>query len=155
MTPITISIDEFANQHKVNGEKVKINPDSKPTKYHKRTVGEVAEARKEFPANRSKYIKKYAAEALNDDNHEAHKHFTQKELKRMKETGKVPPGYDVHHKKPIFRCEPNENPNELDNLELLTIGFHKSENKNLHWYEEGKEPYDDKGFGPRLGSEII
>ena len=155
MTHITISIDKFAEQHRVNGEKVKINPDSKPTKYHKRTVGEVAEARKAFPAKRKEYISDYASEALNDDNHQAHKHFTPKQLDRMKETGQVPKSYNVHHKKPIFRCEPNENPNNLDNLELLTEDFHSRENKKLHWYKDGKEPYDDNGFGPRLGSEKV
>ena len=133
-------------------KKSKLNPDSKPTKYHKRTVGEVAEARKAFPAKRKEYISDYASEALNDDNNQAHKHFTPKQLKLMEATGKVPDGYNVHHKKPIFRCDPNENPNDL---ELLTEDFHSRENKKLHWYEEGKEPYDDNGFGPRLGSEKV
>ena len=73
----------------------------------------------------------------------------------MKETGIVPKNYNVHHKKPIFRCEPNEDPNDLDNLELLTEDFHSKENKKLHWYEEGKEPYDNNGFGSRLGSEKV
>ncbi|WP_154946055.1 RHS repeat-associated core domain-containing protein, partial [Pseudoalteromonas atlantica] len=155
MTPVTISIDKFAEQHRVNGEKVKINPDSKPTKYHKRTVGEVDEARKAFPVQRKEYIKKYASDALNDDNHEAHNHFTPKQLNRMKVTGQVPKKYNVHHKKPIFRCDPNENPNDLDNLELLTEDFHSRENKKLHWYEEGDEPYDENGLGPNLGLEIV
>ena len=83
---------------------------------------------------------------------EAHNHFTRKQLDRMKETGQVPKSYNVHHKKPIFRCEPNENPN---NLELLTEDIHSRENKKLHWYKDGKEPYDDYGFGPRLGSEKV
>jgi len=150
-----ISTAQFAEQHIINSERVKLNPDSKPTKYHKRTVGEVEIARKAFPPKRSEYIRKYASDALNDDNHEAHKHFTQKKLKHMKKTGRVPDGYNVHHKKPIFRCESYENPNESENFELLTEDFHSSKNKELHWYKEDSPPYDKNGVGPRLGLEKI
>ena len=152
MTPVTISIDKFAEQHRVNGEKVKINPDSKPTKYHKRTVGEVEIARKAFPPKRSEYIRNYASDALNDDNHEAHNHFEEIALKKMAFSGKVPPGYNVHHKKPIFRCEAAENPNDLNNLQILSDGYHTDKNKELHWYADGQSPYDSNGNGPNLSN---
>ncbi|MEZ8188294.1 RHS repeat-associated core domain-containing protein, partial [Shewanella sp. 5S214] len=150
-----VSIAQFAEQHVINSERVRLNPDSKPTKYHKRTVGEVEQARKAFPPKRSEYIRKYASAALNDDNHEAHNHFNEEDLEEMAMFGGVPDGYNVHHKKPIFRCNPNEDPNEIENLELLTDEFHTTKNKELHWYEDGKEPYDDDSIGPRLGMEYV
>ena len=150
-----ISTAQFAEQHVINSERVKLNPDSKPTKYHKRTVGEVEIARKAFPPKRSEYIRKYASDALNDDNHEAHNHFSEESIEEMAMFGRVPDGYNVHHKKPIFRCNSNEDPNAIENLEILTDEFHTSKNKELHWYEDGNEPYDDIGVGPRLGMEYV
>ncbi len=147
-----ISTAQFAEQHVINSERVKLNPDSKPTKYHKRTVGEVAEARKAFPSKRDEYISNYATDALNDDNHVAHRYFSEDELIDMQITGDVPDGYNVHHKKPIFRCEIDEDPNELNNLELLPDYYHTSKNKELHWYEEGHCPYDSSGNGPNLSN---
>lgn len=151
-TTEVISIDQFAEQHKINNERVRVNPDSKPTKYHKRTVGEVEEARKAFPAKRSEYISNYASEALMDKNHDAHNHFTEEELLDMQITGEVPDGYNVHHKKPIFRCDSQDDPNRLDNLELLPEEYHKTNNKELHWYDEGECPYDTNGNGPCLSN---
>ena len=77
------------------------------------------------------------------------------ETLNSRKTGKVPKNYNVHHKKPIFRCESGESPNESGNLELLTEDFHSVKNKGLHWYEEGNEPYHKNGVSPRLGSENI
>lgn len=53
----------------------------------------------------------------------------------MQVTGEVPDGYNVHHKKPIFRCSSNGDPNKIENLELLTDEFHTAKNKELHWYK--------------------
>ena len=147
-----ISTAQFAEQHIINSERVKLNPDSKPTKYHKRTVGEVEVARKAFPPKRKEYISNYASSALSDENHEAHNHFEEDDLIDMQITGKVPEGYNVHHKEPIFRCEIDKDPNESDNLQLLPDYYHTDENKTLHWYEEGESPYDLNGNGPNLSS---
>ena len=35
----------------------------------------MAEARKAFPSKRDEYISNYATDALNDDNHVAHRHY--------------------------------------------------------------------------------
>ncbi|MFU2512278.1 RHS repeat-associated core domain-containing protein [Pseudoalteromonas sp. ASV78] len=152
VSPLVVSTAQFAEQHVINSERVKLNPDSKPTKYHKRTVGEVEIARKAFPSKRDEYISNYATDALNDDNHVAHKHFSEDELIDMQISGDVPEGYNVHHKKPIFRCEIDEDPNELNNLELLPDYYHRSKNKELHWYEEGHCPYDSSSNGPNLSN---
>lgn len=48
----------------------------------------------------------------------------------MEYKGEVPRGYNVHHKKPIFRCESNEDPNKLENLELLPDEYHSKKIKN-------------------------
>jgi RHS repeat-associated protein len=146
-----VSIAQFAEQHVINSERVRLNPDSKPTKYHKRTVGEVEVARKAFPPKRAEYISSYANAALNDDNHIAHEYFNKDELEYMEYKGEVPRGYNVHHKKPIFRCESIEDPNKLENLELLPDEYHSRRNKELHWYAEGKCPYDN-GHGPSLSN---
>lgn len=57
MSPLVISTAQFAEQHVINSERVKLNPYSKPTKYHKRTVDEVEVARKAFPSKQEEYIK--------------------------------------------------------------------------------------------------
>ncbi|WP_341804572.1 RHS repeat domain-containing protein [Pseudoalteromonas sp. N1230-9] len=152
ITTEVVSTAQFAEQHIINSERVKLNPDSKPTKYHKRTVGEVEEARKAFPPKRKDYISSYAADALSDETHEAHSHFDEDDLIDMQMTGKVPEGYNVHHKEPIFRCEIDKDPNESDNLQLLPDHYHNEENKALHWYEEGQCPYDHNGNGPNLSN---
>ena len=51
-----------------------------------------------------------------------------------------------------FRCGSGENPNKLNNLELLPNSYHKNKNKELHWYPEGDCPYDENGIGPNLGT---
>lgn len=80
MSPLVISTAHFAEQHVINSERVKLNPYSKLTKYHKRTVDEVEVARKAFPSKQDEYISNYATDTLNDDNHVVHKHFSEDEL---------------------------------------------------------------------------
>lgn len=65
-------------------------------------------------------IKKYGVEAV----------------EKMKQ-GKVPDGMVVHHKKPLFRSGNNRN----NNLDLISEKYHTDNNKALHWYEEGQNPY--------------
>jgi hypothetical protein len=55
---------------------------------------------------------------------------------RMKK-GLVPDGFDVHHKKPIFRGGNNRQ----SNLVLMDKAYHKANSKALHWYPEGENPY--------------
>jgi len=43
----------------------------------------------------------------------------------------------VHHKKPLFRGGDNSD----DNLMLMDSKYHTDNNKMLHWYEEGQNPY--------------
>lgn len=114
-------------------------------------MGEVDNARKAFPPKRAEYISSYANAALNNDNHIAHEYFSKDELEYMEYKGEVPRGYNVHHKKPIFRCESNEDPNKLENLELLPDEYHSKKYKELHWYAEGKCPYAS-GDGPSLSN---
>ncbi|WP_163133847.1 RHS repeat-associated core domain-containing protein [Agarivorans sp. Alg241-V36] len=158
----TIGIDEFAEQHIVNGQKVKVDPNSKPTKYHKRTVGEVAEARAAFDKERKKFVRNYAKEVSADENHAFRKQFQDKSydevedmLYVMESDGTVPDGFNVHHKQPIFRCEPNIDPNQQSNLELLPESFHCQQNRELHWYDDGECPYDENGNGPSLSNLVI
>lgn len=51
--------------------------------------------------------------------------------------GKVPDGFVVHHKKPLFRGGNNR----YSNLTLMKADYHKKYNKMLHWYEPGNNPY--------------
>ncbi|WP_018693037.1 RHS repeat-associated core domain-containing protein [Algicola sagamiensis] len=168
VSPKVLTIKEFAGGHLVDGSLVNEewasngelitaedsmrDPDAKPTKFHKRTVGEVDNARSEFSQPRKEYVSKFAKDALNDESHEAHLYFGKKELMKMEITGRVPEGYNVHHKKPIFRCPIEENPNKISNLQMLPDEFHKDYNRELHWYEEGNCPYDENGNGPNLNN---
>lgn len=105
----------------------------KVTKYHKRTTAEVAELRKAFEksggaremflkdlARDPKSIKKYGLEAV-----------------EVMKRGDVPKNMVVHHKKPLFRGGTND----YNNLILLDKKYHFDNNKALHWYEEGNNPF--------------
>ena len=107
--------------------------DCMPTKFHKRTVGEVAELRKAFDKSggaREEFLKKLAQDpnAVNK--------YGQDAVNLMKK-GNVPENMVVHHKKPLFRGGTNDN----QNLTLLDKKYHSENNKALHWYEEGNNPY--------------
>jgi uncharacterized protein RhaS with RHS repeats len=107
--------------------------DCMPTKYHKRTVAEVADLRKLFDKSggaREKFLK----EVAQDPN--AVKKYGQGAVDAMKK-GNVPTDMVVHHKKPLFRGGTNDS----DNLTLLDKKYHSDNNKGLHWYEEGANPY--------------
>lgn len=104
-----------------------------PTRFHRRSVEEVAQLRKEFNKSggfREKYLKYLANQPG------ASERYGVEALERMKK-GKVPEGMVVHHKKPLFRGGENN----FDNFDLIDGEFHKSNNKDLHWYEEGLNPY--------------
>ena len=106
---------------------------AKPTKYHKRTVNEVEKMRKTFEKSggrREKFLKHLAKQP------DALEKYGKDALEKMQK-GKVPDGMVVHHKKPLFRGGNNRN----SNLDLINEKYHKDNNKALHWYEEGQNPY--------------
>jgi hypothetical protein len=99
----------------------------------KRTVAEVAVLREAFDrsggardqflinlAKDPKSLLKYGADAVAD-----------------MAKGKNPKDLVVHHKKPLFRGGANCD----DNLVLLDGKYHKDNNKALHYYEPGQNPY--------------
>jgi RHS repeat-associated protein len=106
---------------------------SYPTKYHKRSTEEIAKLRHDFEKSggaKEKFLKSAA-------NHpDAEKKYGKDAVAKMKE-GKVPDDMVVHHKKPLFRGGTNDD----DNLKLLDKKYHNDNNKGLHWYEEGQNPY--------------
>ena len=106
---------------------------SKPTQYHKRTVGEVAKLRKAFDKSggaREKFLKDLASKPG------AAKKYGDKAVEQMKKD-QVPDNKVVHHKKPLFRGGTNAK----KNLALIDKKHHSDNNKNLHWYPEGQNPY--------------
>ena len=106
---------------------------AKPTKYHKRTVNEVEKMRKTFEKSggrREKFLKHLAKQP------DALEKYGKDALEKMQK-GKVPDVMVVHHKKPLFRGGNNRN----SNLDLINEKYHKDNNKALHWYEEGQNPY--------------
>lgn len=111
----------------------KANPRSKPTSFHKRTVGSVAKLRNLFDKKggaKEKFLKWLAKQPGTA------KKFGPKAVESMKK-GKVPTGMVVHHKKPLFRGGTNAK----KNLDLIDEGYHRDYNKDLHWYPEGNNPY--------------
>ena len=68
-----------------------------PTKFHKRSVEEVAQLRKEFESIKPEFVRSYANSA------EAAKRFTPQQIAKMTKSGKIPKGFVIHHKKPLFR----------------------------------------------------
>jgi hypothetical protein len=105
----------------------------KPTKYHKRTTSEVADLRTEFDKSggaRESFLKE-----LTQDPKSVRK-YGQDAVEVMKH-GAVPNNVIVHHKKPLFRGGTNDH----DNLILLDKKYHTDNNKGLHWYEEGNNPF--------------
>ena len=105
----------------------------KPTKYHKRTVREVEKLRHTFDKSggvRSKYLKSLSKQP------DAVAKYGEKNVALMSQ-GKVPDNMVVHHKKPLFRGGNNK----YSNLTLMDKATHSKLNKQLHWYEEGLNPY--------------
>ena len=102
-----------------------------PTKFHRRSVGEVAQLRKEFESIKPEFVRSYFNSA------EAAKRFTPSQLLKMGKSGKLPKGYIIHHKNPLFRGGDNS----FDNFRVMNSKFHQRYNKRLHWYEEGKNIY--------------
>ena len=110
-----------------------IDPWGLKTCYHKRTKGEIKKIRANFGKKggaKEKYLKKMAKDPNSIQK------YGQAGVDRMKK-GQVPEGFDVHHKKPIFRGGNNRQ----SNLVLMDKAYHKANSKALHWYPEGENPY--------------
>jgi RHS repeat-associated protein len=104
-----------------------------PTKFHKRTTKEIARLRHNFEKSggaRARFLKGLARKP------NAEKMWGAKAVQQMKK-GKLPDGMVVHHKKPIFRGGNNRK----SNLELMDKADHAARSKDLHWYQEGENPY--------------
>ncbi|MDQ0707085.1 uncharacterized protein RhaS with RHS repeats [Pseudomonas sp. W3I7] len=110
-----------------------IDPWGLKTCYHKRTKSEIKKIRANFDKKggaKEKYMKKMAKDP------KSLQKYGPAGVDRMKK-GQVPEGFDVHHKKPIFRGGNNRQ----SNLELMDKSYHKANSKALHWYPEGENPY--------------
>lgn len=57
-------------------------------------------------------------------------------LEKMKK-GQLPDGKVVHHKKPLF----SGGNNRYSNLILMDDSYHRENNRALHWYAEGENPF--------------
>ena len=111
----------------------KTNSRAKPTSFHKRTVGAVSKLRAAFDKKggaKEKYLKWLAKQPGTLQKYGA------AAVAKMK-NGKVPDNMVVHHKKPLFRGGTNAK----KNLDLIDDAFHRDNNKDLHWYPEGQNPY--------------
>jgi hypothetical protein len=105
----------------------------KPTRFHKRTSEKLAELRDAFEragGAKEKFLKGLAAQK------DAVKLYGSEAVERMS-AGQVPTGKVVHHKKPLFRGGTNRN----SNLLLMDASEHTANNRKLHWYEPGNNPY--------------
>lgn len=105
----------------------------KPTKYHKRTVSEVARLRHNF--ERSGGVRERFLKSLSKDPDALSKWGADAVAKMSR--GKLPDNMVVHHKKPLFRGGNNR----YSNLELMDKDYHTVNNKDLHWYPEGMNPF--------------
>jgi hypothetical protein len=99
-----------------------------PTKLHRRNVENVAQLRKEFESIKPEFVRSYANSA------EAAKRFTPQQIAKMTKSGKIPKGFVVHHKTPLFRGGDNS----FDNFRVMNSKFHQRYNKRLHWYDDVK-----------------
>jgi len=105
----------------------------KPTKYHKRSVTQVKNMRKTFEKSggaRERFLKRLSKQP------DAKERFGDEAVSKMAK-GEVPKDMVVHHKKPLFRGGTNK----MDNLDILDKTTHSTNNKDLHWYPEGANPY--------------
>ena len=102
-------------------------------KYRKRSPEDIAFLRREFnKTDRASYLK-YLHGTASDS---FKSRFTDEEWGIIGK-GQVPKGWNVHHMKPLFRGGDNS----YTNLRLMRSDFHKKYSKQLHFYDEGENPY--------------
>lgn len=112
-------------------EMILLNPRAKP--YQTRIKAEVAELRHEFNQfGRREYLQNLAR----DESALRARGFDDTAIEDMKD-GIVPEGYEVHHKKPLYRGGTND----LENLDLIDKAFHRKNFDAFHYYEPGLNPY--------------
>ena len=100
-------------------------------KFRKRSKEEVEKLRKEFDSkSKPEFLRSLAKDPG------AEERFSTEQLSQLQK-GKLPEGMVVHHKTPLFRGGTNEN----SNFDLVSESEHRKRNKELHYYEEGKNPY--------------
>lgn len=119
-------VGKWVNKVIKNGDLAK----KMPTRFHMRTPQETAILRNEFKTLRGDFLEKYA------NSPEALKRFSQNERNIML-ARKLPKGYIIHHKKPLYRGGNND----YSNLRIMKNSFHNRYTKRLHHYEKGKNIY--------------
>jgi hypothetical protein len=80
---------------------------------------------------RPDFIRGYA------DTSEGMKRFSEVDRSLMRRRGQLPPGWIVHHKKPLFRGGNND----FANLRVMRESYHWRLSRRLHDYPEGLNPY--------------
>ena len=104
--------------------------------FRKRSVKAVEKLRKRFNSRgRKKFLKRLAK----DKAAIKAKKLSAADVDKLKK-GKVPDGYVVHHKEPLYRGGNNSH----DNLDLIKEKDHQKNYKDLHDYDEGDNPYYDR-----------
>ena len=103
------------------------------SKYDTRSKASLKAMRKAFnKRGRKKFLKRLGkdVDALKRDG------FSDDQIKQI-QNGEVPTGYEVHHKKPLFRGGDNS----FKNLDLMEKSEHKKFFKELHYYDGDVSPY--------------
>ena len=102
-------------------------------KYSKRTKSNLKAMRKRFgKSGRKKFLKRLGKDPVSLKK----QGFSDADIKKI-QSGKVPDGYVVHHKKPLYRGGNNNH----KNLDLMDETYHQQNSKDLHYYPEGQNPY--------------
>ena len=103
------------------------------SKYATRSKASLKAMRKAFnKRGRKKFLKRLGK----DVDQLKERGFTDDQIKQI-QNGEVPTGYEVHHKKPLFRGGDNS----FKNLDLMEKSVHKAKFKELHYYDGDVSPY--------------
>ncbi|MCB1318058.1 MAG: HNH endonuclease, partial [Leptospiraceae bacterium] len=105
-----------------------------PTRFHVRSTEQVEVLRNAF--NSRAFQKQYLQHLYNNSSESVLSRLSQAE-RQLLASGRLPEGFVVHHKTPLFRGGTND----FSNLRLMRGSFHTRYNKPLHWYELGDNIY--------------